>query len=98
MSEVMRVAGESLPSASRILTENSQPLSAIPPGVKSYLSEPTVPYWLRTARQRARVGLNEVRRRAQAWPREYPEQTLLAFAGMAFAVGILLRVWRSASD
>jgi hypothetical protein len=98
MSEVIRVAGESLPPASRILTENSQPLSAIPPDVRPYLSEPVSPHWLRTARNRARFGLEQLRRQAQRWPREYPEQTLLAFAGLAFALGIMLRVWRSAND
>jgi hypothetical protein len=97
MSEVMS-AGSTLPPASRTLPEVSEPLSVIPPGVKSYLSEPALPYWLRTARGRARYGLHELRRRAQTWPREYPEQTLLVFAGLAFAVGIMHRVWRSASD
>jgi hypothetical protein len=98
MSEVMIAGASTLPPAGRTLPDNSEPLSAIPPGVRSYLTEPALPYWLRTARARARIGLNELSRRAQTWPREYPEQTLLAFAGLAFAVGIMLRVWRSASD
>ena len=97
MSEGMS-AGSTLPPASRTLPEIGEPLSVIPPGVKSYLSEPALPYWLRTARSRARYGLHKLRCRAQRRPREYPEQTLLVFAGLAFAAGIMLRVWRSASD
>ena len=46
----------------------------------------------------ARDRLYSARRRANYMTNEYPVQTILGFAGVAFVVGIALRIWRSNGD
>ncbi len=84
-------AGEPLP-------QNSDPLSGIPAGVRHYLPEHSASGWLTLVRDQARSRWHDLRRRTRYWQHEYPAQTIWAMAGMAFAVGMMLRVWRSASD
>lgn len=86
------------PPATKQLRQNAELPSAIPPGVRLYLPETASPHWLTEARDRAKFRWNELRGQAQRGPREYPAQTLLAFAGVAFATGIMLRIWRSEGD
>jgi ElaB/YqjD/DUF883 family membrane-anchored ribosome-binding protein len=45
----------------------------------------------RTAQEKAR----QVRTRAEFYANEYPVESILAIAGAAFVLGVLLRVWRS---
>jgi ElaB/YqjD/DUF883 family membrane-anchored ribosome-binding protein len=46
----------------------------------------------------ARNRLYFARRRAHYLTNEYPVQTILGFAGLAFAIGFALRIWRSNGD
>jgi ElaB/YqjD/DUF883 family membrane-anchored ribosome-binding protein len=46
----------------------------------------------------ARNRLYFARRRARYLTNEYPVQTILGFAGLAFVIGFALRIWRSNGD
>lgn len=46
----------------------------------------------------ARQPINWARQRASYYGDEYPVQTILVFAGLAFCAGFMLRVWRANSD
>lgn len=50
--------------------------------------------WSKIARDRAHLA----RIRAQYYADEYPVQTLLALAGVAFVTGCVLRIWRANRD
>lgn len=87
-----------LPHASGPSPQNSDLLSGIPAGVRHYLPEHSAAGWLTVARDRASSRWHDLRRRTRYWRHEYPAQTIWVMAGVAFATGMMLRIWRSASD
>jgi ElaB/YqjD/DUF883 family membrane-anchored ribosome-binding protein len=46
----------------------------------------------------SRDRIHYARRRAQYLSNQYPVQTILGFAGLAFVIGFALRIWRSNGD
>ncbi len=87
-----------LPRAGEPSPQNSDLLPRVPPEVRHYLPEHSASGWLTVARDRARSRWHDLRRRTRYWQHEYPAQTIWAIAGVAVAVGMMLRIWRSASD
>lgn len=93
--EERQVQVPSITPPERQLPENAQ--GEMPPGIKLYLTENQA-QWLTETSRRARMRLDELRRQAQRWRRQYPGQTMLAIAGIAFVIGIVLRSRRATSD
>lgn len=96
--QAKQLQSSSLPTLGTLLPEDAETRSDVQPGFPPYLVESVTPPWVRKAGVQIRSGWQALRRRAQSYRGEHPGRALFVIASLAFSVGIIMQVWRSAND